>query len=121
MMLFVSIMTSVQFFLQATSTYPTPVGDLSSPTHAHAAFNFFVLTSLPRYLLLGTLSSIIGQYILAIILLRYRKQSLIVFCITLMLIVSELGLGIRSIMTFVQDVQVLLGTFYCDVAARARS
>jgi hypothetical protein len=67
--------------------------------------------SSPRDLLLGTVSSLIGQYIIAVIMQKYRKQSLILFLVVFIFVLAGLCLVTRGIMTFVADVQVMRAEF----------
>jgi hypothetical protein len=99
------------FFSWATSTSHLPSGDCSLPSNAPAKFDHIVVTSSLRYLLLGTFSAIIGQYILAVIMQKYRKESLILFLIIFTFVLGGLGLGTRGIMAFVADVQVMRAEF----------
>jgi hypothetical protein len=56
--------------------------------------------------MLGVVSSFIGQYGIAYVLNKYKKQSVIIFLIAFILIVSDIGLGIDGIMGIVSDAQV---------------
>jgi hypothetical protein len=56
--------------------------------------------------MLGIVSSFIGQYGIAYLLDRYKKQSLILFLIALILFISDIGLGVDGIIAVVSDAEV---------------
>ncbi len=56
--------------------------------------------------MLGVISSFIGQYGIAYVLDKYKKQSVIIFLIAFILCISDVGLGVDGILATISDVQV---------------
>lgn len=59
-----------------------------------------------RYLMLGIVSSFIGQHGIAYVLEKYKKQSVIIFLIALILLISDVGLGVDGTISIIADAEV---------------
>ncbi len=71
--------------------------------------------------MLGVISSFIGQYGVAYILDKYKRQSVIIFMIAFILLISDIGLGVDGILSTISDVQVASAVVFCSCSDKVTS